>query len=143
MRRHTARATIVATGLALLTACAPPPGGPARCTPALGPPMLVFDLFFGRAIPARTILTEAEWQGFLNTVITPNLPNGYTVLDAYGAWMNPITRHTIEEPTKLLLVALPDDADSLAAISRIRTAYQVQFHQQLVGMTVQPACGSF
>ena len=27
--------------------------------------------------------------------------------------------------------------------NRIRTAYQVQFHQQLVGMTVQPGCGSF
>jgi hypothetical protein len=33
--------------------------------------------------------------------------------------------------------------ESLAAINRIRTAYQIQFHQQLVGMTVGYACGTF
>ena len=41
------------------------------------------------------------------TTVTANLPNGYTVFDANGAWMNPITHRTIREATKMLLVALP------------------------------------
>ncbi len=31
------------------------------------------------------------------------------VIDAKGAWMNPVTHKTIKEPTKILLVALPFD----------------------------------
>jgi hypothetical protein len=38
---------------------------------------------------------------------------------------------------------LPTAPDSLAAVNRIRTEYQVRFRQQLVGMTVEQACGSF
>jgi hypothetical protein len=132
----------VAAMCMVLVACTPHQGG-TNCTAALGPPVLVFELFFGRAVPARGDLTDMEWRDFLNHVVTPNLPNGYTVLDAKGAWMNPITRKTIEEGTKVLLVALPDVAESLAAVNRIRAEYQVQFHQQLVGMSVQPGCGSF
>jgi hypothetical protein len=109
----------------------------------MGPPVLVFDLFFGRNSTGRGNVTDKEWRDFLDQEITPNLPNGYTVLDADGAWMNPISQKTIHEPTKLLLVALPDVPDSLAAITRIRNAYQVRFRQQLVGMAVQRGCGSF
>jgi hypothetical protein len=129
--------------IAVLAGCTAPPGISVRCEPTLGHPMLVYDLFFGRAIPGRPDLTEAEWQTFQNQVITPNLPNGYTLFDANGAWMNPVTRKTIQETTKVLIAALPDDPGSLVAINRIRSAYQAQFHQQLVGMTVQPGCGAF
>ena len=80
---------------------------------------------------------------FLDRTITANLPNGYTILDASGGWMNPVTHKTVKEPTKVLLVALPDVPDSLTAVNRIRTAYQIDFHQQLVGMTIQSGCGTF
>lgn len=128
---------------ALLAGCTPPPGISITCQATLSHPMLVYDLFFGRAIPARGDLTDAEWRSFQDTVITPTLPNGYTVLDASGAWMNPISHKTVQETTKVLIAALPDAPESPAAIDRIRTAYQTQFHPQLVGMTVQPGCGSF
>ncbi len=105
--------------------------------------MVVFSLYFGRSIPARRDLTEQEWQAFLDDTVTANLPNGYTVFDAAGAWMNPMTRKTIREASKVIVVAMPDVPDSLAAINRIRTAYQLEFQQQLVGMTAAPACGSF
>ncbi len=57
--------------------------------------------------------------------------------------MNPMTHRTIKEATKVLVVALPEVPASLAAINRIRTAYQITFHQQLVGMTVEAGCGEF
>ena len=65
------------------------------------------------------------------------------MFDANGGWMNPVTRITTREATKVVLVALPDVPDSLAAVNRVRLAYQTMFKQQLVGMTVERACGTF
>ena len=113
------------------------------CAPGVGTPVEVFTLFMGRTIPGRPDLTDSEWQAFLDDTVTANLANGFTVFDADGGWMNPITRKTIEEPTKVLLVALPETPESLAAVNRVRSAYQSRFHQQLVGMTVAPACAAF
>nr|WP_294509757.1 DUF3574 domain-containing protein [uncultured Rhodopila sp.] len=105
--------------------------------------MLVFDLYFGEAISGRGDLTGAEWRQFIDDTIAVNLPDGFTVFDAGGAWMNPVTQRATREATKVLLAALPDDPASLEAVNRIRSAYQIRFRQQLVGMTVGHACGSF
>ena len=113
------------------------------CAAGMGPPVIVFSLYFGESIPGRDDLTKAEWQHFLDATVTPYLPNGYTVWDANGAWMNPMTRKTIKEPTKILAVALPVSQASLDAVNQVREAYQVQFHQQIVGMTAAQACGAF
>jgi hypothetical protein len=125
----------------ILSGCAG--SGEQSCPPELGAASTVFTLFFGQAIPARSELTDKEWQAFLDDTITVNLPNGYTLFDANGAWMNPMTHKTIREHTKVLIVALPNGPDSLTAVNRIRTAYQLKFHQQMVGMTVQHACAAF
>ena len=113
------------------------------CGPGVGSPVAIFTLYLGESIPDRGNLTDKEWRAFLDTTVTGNLPNGYTVFDANGGWMNPITHRTSKEATKVLLVALPDTPASLAAINRVRTDYKVRYRQQLVGMTVQQACGEF
>jgi len=115
----------------------------SSCGPGSGSPVAVFTLFFGKAISERDDLTEKEWQIFLATTVTANLPDGYTSLDAIGGWLDPVTHKTIKEGAKVLLVALPEVPASLAAIDRVRTAYRIKFQQQLVGMTVQHACGEF
>src|SRR3978361_343191 len=104
------------------------------CASGWGPPVVVFTLFLGKAVPGRVDLTDQEWMSFVDSTVTSNLPNGYTVFDASGGWRNPMTHRAIKEDTKVLLVALPDVPESLAAINRIRTAYQIKFQQQLVGM---------
>jgi len=105
--------------------------------------MRVFELYFGRAIDGRGEVSDAEWDTFRNQVLIPNLPRGFTVLDGNGAWRNPRQQATTSEPTKILTVALPDTADSAAAIRRVRDAYDAAFHQITVGMTSHPACGAF
>jgi hypothetical protein len=105
--------------------------------------MQVFELFFGRAIAQGGFVTDQAWDAFVDRVVAPNLPDGFTVLDASGAWLSPEGHRTMREPTRMLLVALPDSADALARIQRIREAYQRQFHQELVGMIVQPGCAAF
>ena len=135
------RLIILICMIASLGGCAMTEG--QTCAPGWGPPVVVFTLFLGKAVPRRGDLTDQEWMSFVDSTVTSSLPNGYTVFDASGGWMNPMTRQTIKEDTKVLLVALPDVPESLAAINRIRTAYQIKFQQQLVGMTVVRACGAF
>jgi len=101
------------------------------------------EVLVGKAIAGRGDLTDKEWLRFLDDTITVNLPNGYTVMDADGAWMNPVTHKTIKEATEVLLVALPDTPGSLASVNRTRTEYQIKYRQQRVGMTVEHACGAF
>ncbi len=126
--------------LALLAACAEPP---PRCPDGLGQPMLVFELFFGRSITGRGDVTEREWTTFIEDTVTPALPNGFTVLDARGAWVSPRTGRTIHEATKVILVALPDTAESRAAVNRVRAVYGDRFNQQLIGMTAHSTCATF
>jgi hypothetical protein len=121
-----------------LAACGAP-----RCQPGAGQPMRVYDLYFGRSVATRVEVSEKEWRDFRDEIVTPALPNGYTVLDGQGAWMNPRSRATIAEATKILTVALPDDPATLGVINTIRSSWQQRFHQYVVGMTVTSGCGSF
>jgi Protein of unknown function (DUF3574) len=105
--------------------------------------MTLYTLYFGESVPGRGSITDAEWQGFLTGSVTPNLPDGYTVWNAAGAWLNPKTQATISEPTKVLATALPPGGAGLAAVNRVRAAYRLAFRQQSVGMTVEPVCGAF
>ncbi len=100
--------------------------------------MLEYHLFFGRAS-----VTDPAWAEFTAHVITPRLPDGFTVLDANGQWMNPLTHRIVGEHTTVLVVALPDSAANDAAITAIKDAYRAQFHQQSVGTTVHAVCGAF
>jgi hypothetical protein len=128
--------------LLLLTGCAVSPTV-SSCSSGMGTPMRMFELYFGRAVNGRGDVTDAEWNTFRDEFISPNLPRGYTVLDGTGAWMNPQTHTTVTETTKILIVATPDTAASLAAVQRVRSAYETAFKQISVGMTTHLACGSF
>jgi hypothetical protein len=123
----------------LLSGC----GGASQCQPGGGHAMWIFDLYFGRSSTGRAQVSESEWSDFRDKVITPALPDGYTVLDGQGAWRSPRSNTTISEATKILIVALPDAPESQSVINGIRSSWQHRFHQYVVGMTVQTGCGSF
>lgn len=137
MVMESARLTFLAS-LAVFAACSPP----APCTHS-GASMLEYHLFFGRDIPGRSPLTDAEWADFAARVVTPNLPDGFTAFDAFGQWMNPASHRISAESTKVLIIAVPDTPASEAAIRAIEDAYKAEFHQQSVGTTVAPVCAAF
>ena len=64
------------------------------CTPGFGSPVLVVNLFFGEAIRGRGDLTDREWLQFLDDTVAVSLPDGFTVFDAAGGWMDPVTHRT-------------------------------------------------
>jgi hypothetical protein len=137
--------------LSALAACAAPAANPAPPEPAapyscLLPSeqrMLVAELFFGRKIPGRGALSEAEWARFAAEIITPNFPDGFTVTEGNGQWQNPATGRIGREPTKILVVAARRTADLAPRLTTVIDAYKVRFHQQSVGVITRDSCASF
>jgi hypothetical protein len=128
--------------IAVAVGCAPT-ASPLSCAGVGGTSMLEYQLFFGRGIPGRADLTDQEWADFAAQVVTPHLPDGFTVFDADGQWMNPATHRIAKDHTKVIIVALPDTPAGASVIAAIKDAYRTQFHQQSVGTTVHPTCGAF
>jgi hypothetical protein len=140
MRMSVLAMVVVAT----FAGCAAEPLVAAQHCPAgYGTPARLVTLFFGRSEPGGGVVTDRQWLQFEDQVVVPELPNGFTVLDASGAWLSPAGHATAHEPTKMLLVSLPEAPGALAPVQRIRDAYQARFRQQLVGMSVAAACGDF
>lgn len=75
---------------------------------------------------------ETRWQDFLQHVVTPRFPDGYTVIDAYGQWRNSSTSETLRERTKILLILHENTSRQIAAIEEIRSAWKVTARQQSV-----------
>jgi hypothetical protein len=132
------RFAIAQASILLVAGCSAP-----ACQPGAGHALQIYTLYFGRGVTGRGPVSDQEWRDFRNQVITPALPDGYTLFDGQGAWMNPRTHVTIAEATKILVVAMPEAPASLAVINRVRSLWQHRFHQYVVGMTVQSGCGSF
>jgi hypothetical protein len=88
-------------------------------------------------------VSDGEWESFLAEVVTPNLPDGFTILDGYGQWRNPGTGAIGRDPTKILIVAMPPNDAARRAIDAIRKSYEKRFDQQSVGMITRTACADF
>jgi uncharacterized protein DUF3574 len=138
----------------MLTGCAAPPA-PNQQQPSPPEPaayqcllpgeqrMLVAELFFGRKIKGGGVVGDADWAKFAAETITPNFPDGFTVLDASGQWRNPQTGEIGKDPTKILLVAVKRSPDLPARLSAVMDAYKARFHQQSVGIVTRDSCAAF
>src|SRR5512134_1895359 len=78
-------------GVLLTAACAAgarsAPVAPVAVACEAGDTALVRDVvYFGRNRPDGGVVSDAEWQGFLDEVVTPRFPAGLTVVAAAGQW---------------------------------------------------------
>jgi len=101
------------------------------------------QLFFGRDIPGRGLLTDAEWNDFVARSITPQFPDGFTVMDGDGQWYDQASGKLVREPSKILLLAADPDSDLKTRIGSVISAYRTQFKQRSVGVITSEACGAF
>ena len=96
------------------------------------------ELYFGA-------VGDAEWQGFLDSEVTPRFPDGLTVLDGYGQYRNS-AGNISQEDSIVLIILYPLDgaAGASAALEEIRTLYKEQFDQESVlRVDDLPVCVSF
>jgi hypothetical protein len=103
----------------------------------------VAQLLFGRNIGGRLGVSEAQWERFVDREISARFPDGLTVLDAKGAWRDPVRKTLVHEPSKLVEIVLPGMPDDGERLAQIAAAYKSRFRQQSVAIVVQGACVSF
>lgn len=91
------------------------------------------ELFFGRNKPDGTEVSEEEFNNFLSDTITPEFPDGLTVLDGIGQFRD-ASGNTVREKSKVLILLYPQNTrkQSSRKIERIREAYKTRFAQQSV-----------
>jgi hypothetical protein len=90
------------------------------------------ELFFGTAKPDG-VVTDEEFNAFLDSIITPRFPDGLTLLKGDGQFMGSDGVIIKEESFVLILLyPLEDFRESSRKINVIRERYKVTFDQESV-----------
>ena len=100
------------------------------------------ELFFGRNVAARAMVSEEEWQRFLDEDVSPRFPDGFSVSDVYGQYRNNAGTIVREQSKQLLIVIAGAGADE-AKLNAIRDAYKRRFNQESVLLVETPVCAEF
>ena len=99
-------------------------------------------LFFGRNDSSgKEVVSDSQWGSLCgNKTVTPLFPDGLTVYDARGQWLDSHKR-LIRERTKVILVLTK--SRQLEKIRQITEKYKNLFQQESVLVLTQPTCASF
>ena len=91
------------------------------------------ELFFGRNKPDGNEVSETEFNEFLNETITPEFPEGLTILDGIGQFRE-ASGKIIQEKAKVLVLIYSSKMrrQNNRKIERIRNAYKKRFQQESV-----------
>jgi len=105
--------------------------------------MLIVKMYFGQSMPGGHAIPPRAWTRFLSANVTPRFPDGFTVYDAYGQWMDPKMPRPSQERTKVVEIAASDSLAARTAITDIARSYRETFHQQSVGIVTSTSCAAF
>ena len=91
------------------------------------------ELYFGRSLSDGSVVTDAEWAKFLNDVVTPRFPDGFTVLDGVGQYRNK-SGQIVKEQSKVIifLYSRKTRKANSTKVDEIRAAYVKLFDQESV-----------
>ncbi len=128
MRARTRCAAIL--GIALVAPIVPARGAEVDC-PGGFSAVTEIELFFGRDIEKRGMVTERQFHDFVGKTVTPALPDGFTLTDAQGQYRYADGRIVLEQTKILSLNATPSVALD-RAIDGIIDAYKRRFDQEKV-----------
>ena len=134
---------LCALGLAACDTLAPKQAATPACPLAGQGRYAIVQLFFGRDIASHGPITDAEWNDFVIRAVTPQFPDGFTVIDGAGQYYDQASGKLIREPSKILLVAADPDSDLKTRIGSVIAAYRAQFQQRSVGVITSEACAAF
>jgi hypothetical protein len=100
------------------------------------------ELYFGLSRAEGPDITEDDFQGFLDSVVTPRFPDGLTLLSGNGQFRGS-SGVVVQEGTKLLILFYPWSAARNRAVERIRALYKSEFQQEAVLRVDEQSCVSF
>ena len=122
-----------------LQACAGTLGG--ACGPGLMR-MTQAQLFFGRDFERRALVSDEQWRDFVDQVVTPRFPDGFSVSDVSGQYRDQ-SGTIVREPSKQVLVFTRDIGSDAPKLNAIRDAYRRRFNQESVLLVESPVCAGF
>ena len=140
----TALAAIFVASMLLMAACTGASDDVVACPEGLEP-YVAFNFYFGLQKGDGEEVTDAEWQTFLAQEVTPRFPDGLTVFDAAGQWLDTDADRLYREGTKVLNILVPADSAESAkrALDEVADVYVEQFDQQVVFKTSAQSCAGF
>lgn len=123
------------------TPAAAPVATAIRCEP--GDTAMVRDvIYFGRNRPDGGRVSDVEWEAYLDSVVTPRFPAGFTIVEAEGHWRG--ESGVVErERTEVLTLLHPGDEASREAVRALTGEYVRRFHQEAVLRERLAACARF
>jgi len=135
-------------GLAVAACAAGPPPSEApapavAATCAVGDTALVRDVvYFGRNRPGGGTVSDADWQRFLDEVVTPRFPSGLTVVEATGQWRG--QSGVVErERSEVVTVFHGSDDASHRSVAELTAEYKRRFEQEAVLRERSATCARF
>jgi hypothetical protein len=122
---------------------APVAAGPVAAACAVGDTALVRDvIYFGRNRPGGGTVSDADWQRFLDEVVTPRFPSGLTVVDATGQWRG--QSGVVErERSQIITVFHGGDEGSRRSVAEVAAEYKRRFQQEAVLRERSATCARF
>ncbi len=105
-------------------------------------PMVRDVLYFGRNRPTGGVVNDAEWQRFLDEVVTARFPDGLTVVDATGQWRG---KSGVVEQERSEIVTLLHSGDESAKsnVAAITAEYMRRFQQEAVLRERTTTCAKY
>ena len=97
-------------------------------------------LFMGRGGDGGDAVSDTEWAHFVQEVIRPLLPLGFTVVDTSGYWGEASGAFHTEQTQMLILL---HDGRKDEALDEIITAYKDRFERNIVLRTDSHECVAF
>ena len=91
------------------------------------------ELFFGTAKADGSVVSDREFNRFVDAIVTPRFPDGLTLLEADGQFRN-AEGDVIKEKSFVLILLYPveDFRDASRRIDVIRERYKARFQQESV-----------
>jgi hypothetical protein len=99
-------------------------------------------LYFGRNRPTGGVVSDGEWQRFLDEVVTPRFPAGLTIVAGDGQWRG--QNGTLEhEQAEIVTLLHGGDARARRAVAEVVAEYKRRFQQEAVLRERTPTCARF
>jgi hypothetical protein len=105
-------------------------------------PMVRTELFFGLNKEHGGIISDGEWKQFVDEMITPRFPDGFTVIDGAGQYLDTAHQLTCEH-SRIVIILHDDSALSTSAIEQLRRVYKSRYDQESVLRVDETVRGGF
>lgn len=90
------------------------------------------ELYFGTQKPGGAVVSDDEFQQFLDAEVTPRFPDGLTLLSGYGQFLSS-SGDLVREHSKVLILFYPAQTEEVnRKLEDIREAYKRIHYQESV-----------